>query len=210
MPQNPNHIETEIKLYVSDFAPVVEQLRIRRARLITPSVFECNVRFENKEQSLTPSGIVLRLRQDRHVVLTYKGPLRQANNAVMEGIKSRYEVEVEVSDFDDMHLILNLLGYHEHIRYEKYRTTYRYNNTEVVLDQMPFGKFVEIEGQADDIEDVVTELGLCDAPRFGESYIELFDRLRHNLKLEVDHLTFENFAGVTVSLEALQSSTSAS
>ena len=37
-------------------------------------VFERNVRYENDDKSLTDNGIVVRLRQDHRVRLTYKEP----------------------------------------------------------------------------------------------------------------------------------------
>ena len=48
---------------------------------------------------------MLRLRKDEKVKLTYK-----ADASVERGIVSRFEAEVEVSDFETMDVILKRLG----------------------------------------------------------------------------------------------------
>ena len=163
------------------------------AQLTAPRVYERNVRYENAEKSLTPSEIVVRLRQDTRARLTYK-----EGGSAQDGIVSRTELEVEVSDFDSMQTILGKLGYLPHLVYEKYRTTYELDGAEIVLDEMPYGNFVEIEGEAAAIEALIKRLGLQDAPRMAGSYMALFDRVKTRLGLSYDHLTFENFKGITV------------
>lgn len=187
------YTETETKLYYPDLGAVARNLLKAGAKLVTPRVFERNVRYENAAESLTDNGIVVRLRQDYRVRLTYKGP-----GQIAEGIMQRYEAEVEVSDFEAMHAILLGLGYHPHMIYEKYRTTYALDETEIVLDEMPYGNFVEIEGEAAAIERVVQTLGLSDARRYGNSYTGLFEIVKLNLGLSFRDLTFEQFEGVDV------------
>src|SRR5688572_8777912 len=142
--------ETEIKLYVPHLELVQVRLERVGAKLTAPRVYERNVRYENAEKSLTPNGIVVRLRQDSRVRLTYK-----EGGSVQEHVVSRTEIEVEVSDFDAMEIILGKLGYHPHMVYEKYRTTYELDDAEIVLDEMPYGNFVEIEGDKEVIETVI-------------------------------------------------------
>ena len=112
---------------------------------------------------------MLRLRQDDAARLTYK-----ADERVVDGIASRFEAEVEVGDFALTDVILRRLGYEVALIYEKYRTTYALAGAEVVLDELPFGNFTEIEGDAATIERVVEKLGLGDARRMGGSYVYIF------------------------------------
>ena len=42
---------------------------------------------------------------------------------------------------------LEALGYQKSIYYEKYRTTYELDETLIMLDELPYGNFVEIEGE---------------------------------------------------------------
>ncbi|GIL13261.1 MAG: CYTH domain-containing protein [Chloroflexi bacterium] len=188
-----DYTETEVKLYVPYLEAVQARLETIGAALVSPRVFERNVRYDNAERSLTPAGIVLRLRQDTRARLTYK-----AEGEMQHGIVSRFEAEVEVSDFEAMETILGRLGYTPYMVYEKYRTTYELDGAEIVLDEMPYGNFVEIEGDEDTIEKVINRLGLQQAARYDGSYAVLFERVRRALGLTFTDLTFANFKDVDV------------
>lgn len=196
-----NYSETEIKLYVPDLKAVEQRLQSLGAHLAAPRVFERNVRYENAEKTLSQNGIVVRLRDDTRVRLTYKEPSQRLAH---DEIEERFEAEVEVSDFETMALILSKLGYAPHMTYEKYRTTYELDNTEIVLDEMPYGNFVEIEGTPDAIRQVVEQLGLQQAKRFRTNYVRLLDNVRHHLKLDFTDLTFKNFEGIDVPENAFE------
>lgn len=192
------YTETEVKLYVPDLGAVEKRLQAVGAQVIAPRVFERNVRYNDASGGLVSSGQVLRLRQDTRVRLTYKG-----QGAVLAGSAlTRFEAEVEVSDFDAMQAILTRLGYTPYMVYEKYRTTYALSGTEVVLDELPYGNFVEIEGEPEVIETVIARLDLTGARRYPRSYAALFDSVRHHLGLAFTDLTFANFSGIEVPARA--------
>ena len=48
----------------------------------------------------------------------------------------------------------------EQFRCEKYRQTYRLRDIEACLDQTPIGFFIELEGEADGIEQAIRDLKL--------------------------------------------------
>ena len=189
----PGHIETEVKLHVPDLDAVAARITAAGGTLAAPRVFERNLRYDDPEQHLTRGGIVLRLRQDDRVRLTYKGPGVQDGDAL-----SRLETEVTLDDFAGMDLILRKLGYAPYVTYEKYRTTYTLGEAEIVLDEMPYGNFVEIEAPAAVIRELIARLGLADRPRLATSYLELFAHVKQALGLDVRDLTFADFAGVSV------------
>lgn len=188
------YTETEAKLYVPDLDEVRAKLETLGAHLSAPRVFERNVRYDTLDEKLRAKNGVLRLRQDTRIRLTFKDGERVAG----EHGTTRFEAEVEVSDFDVMEVILGKLGYFRFMVYEKYRTTYELHGTEVTLDEMPYGNFVEVEGEDDSIGRVITALELQDAPQFRNSYVVLFENVRRRLNLDIRDLSFENFAGVDV------------
>ena len=190
--------ETEVKLHTPNLKSIVEVLEANGAKLVSERVFERNVRYEDHEHGLTPQGLVVRLRQDVRTLLTYKGP-----GVVENGIISREEFEVEVDDYDMMDLILDRLGYFPFMAYEKYRTTYELDGAEIVLDELPYGNFTEIEGDVTTIEATVKKLKLSEAERLPHSYASIFDIVRQNLELDMPHLTFDAFEGIVVPAEAL-------
>ena len=190
---NQNNQETEVKLYVPDLDSVRQRLDALGAHLSVPRVYEYNVRYDLPDMSLTRNAIVLRLRRDNRIRLTYKGPQEMVN-----GVGIREELEVDVSDFEVMEQILYRLGYTVGMAYEKYRTTYELADAEVVLDEMPFGNFVEIEGDIASIETALAQLELQDAERMARNYAGLFRNLITNRGLTFRDMTFANFEGLSV------------
>lgn len=184
-------IETEVKIHLPDFS--VMQPHLRAATLKMRRTYERNLRYDNAEGTLTPNDIVLRLRQDQHNKLTYKAPAGSS-----DGIISRVELETQVADFDMAHAILQALGFSVYMVYEKYRTAYQLGGCEIVLDEMPYGNFIEIEGTAGEIETLLTQFGLQNAHRINASYADLFDHIKAALGLTFRDLTFENFEGIEV------------
>ncbi len=185
--------EVEVKLHTPDLESVQRALEAAGATLLKPRVFERNLRYDSANGSLMAAGIVLRLRQDEAVKLTYK-----ADASVERGIVSRFEAEVKVSDFETMDVILRRLGYEMALVYEKYRTTYALDGAEIVLDELPYGNFSEIEGDAATIERVIETLGLSGARRMAGSYVELFWDVKARLGLDARDCSFAAFAGVDV------------
>ena len=190
-----DHVEVEVKIRVDDFESLTKSLLANGAKLSAERVYERNVRYEDATNSLSPDKRVLRLRQDTRARLTYKEP----HSTGGDGVTARTELEVTVSDFDTADLLLAKLGFHSAWVYEKYRTSYELLGCEVVLDELPIGKFVEVEGDSIGIEKVLSVLNLSESRRILESYSGLFFALKARLRLDFEDLTFENFKGWTPS-----------
>jgi adenylate cyclase class 2 len=191
-------LETEVKIYLPNLATMRLSLESVGASLAKPRLFERNLRYENAERSLAPNGVVLRLRQDDRGRITYKGPAIIQESS---GISTRAELETEIGDIAIMDAILQKLGFQVSLIYEKYRTTYQLHSAEVVLDEMPYGDFMEIEGEAKAIEQVLQTLDLTQTPRIIGSYVVLFEAVKTTLGLDFRDLSFDNFAGIQVPAE---------
>ena len=195
--------EIESKFYVLDLKKVETHLRHLETRLIQPRILETNLRFDLPDNRLRSEGRVLRLRQDTEARLTYK-----ASGQSEQGVVNRTEIEFTVEDFTKAKLFLEALGYQKLLEYEKYRTTYELllgGRVHVMLDELPYGNFVEIEGESIQIIHRVAEkLTLNRNAAISKSYTALFENVRQTLKLPFKDLTFANFAEVEVSPEQLQ------
>lgn len=186
--------ETEAKFYILRAADLQRRIEALGAHLTAHRVHELNLRFDTPDRELHQVGHVLRLRQDTRARLTYKDAAR-----VDAGALSRSELEITVSDFNETRNLLEALGYQVAFIYEKYRTTYRLGATELMVDEMPYGEFLEIEGEAEGIRPSAEQLGLTWSTAIPDSYSALFERLRANRGLGFRDLTFENFAGISIS-----------
>lgn len=109
---------------------------------------------------------VLRLRKILgQAVLTYKERLESES-----AIKHQREEETSVADADATEKILAALGYEPSLVYEKRRHTFQIDSAEIVIDELPFGWFVEIEADEDSIRNLEQRLGLQDATPVLETY----------------------------------------
>ena len=188
-------LETELKFYFTDL-PLIRQRIIDLGAQSRGRFFESNVRFEDPHQTLRKKKSLLRLRRDQKVKLTYKSTPSEENNQ----FKIMKELEVEVSDFDTMHLILEALGFHHEQVYEKWRETLVLDQTQFCLDSMPYGNFLEIEGQKQNIKNFAAQLGLQWDQRILLSYLHIFEILKNKLNLNFSDVTFDNFKYVEVDM----------
>ncbi len=116
--------------------------------------FEENTLFNGK--ALEVGTCVLRLRRVHgKATLTYKKAIPSTSS-----IKQRHEEETRVEDPEAMEAILVALGFTRSLVYEKRRQTWRLGNSEIVIDVLPFGLFMEIEGRVSDIKVAERKLGL--------------------------------------------------
>ena len=186
--------ETEVKFYVQNLTPIEVRLNGLHAQMIQPRILETNIRFDLPGDALQAQGKVLRLRQDTASRLTYKSA--STNHA---GVLSRQEIEFEVGHFDTARRFLEALGYQKVISYEKYRTTYQLDKNLIMLDELPYGNFVEVEGEdVSSIRSVTDQLNLNWDRAVLVSYPVLFERVQKALNLSGQDLAFKNFRGIQV------------
>lgn len=190
-------METEVKFYLDDVPSVRERI-CQLGAVSQGRFFERNLRFEDAHKTLKAKKSLLRLRQDNKARLTFKSKPLQCDNQ----FKKLEELEVEVNDFKTMHRILQALGFHCDQIYEKWRETLVLNQTQFCLDSMPYGNFLEIEGQEESIKDFAIRLGLQWDQRIILNYLEIFDIIKEILNLNFTDISFDNFDNVNVDLAA--------
>lgn len=186
--------ETEAKFYVRDLDRIKSRLVELDAHLTAERVLETNIRFDLPGAPLRAEGRVLRLRRDTQARLTYKSASDSA-----QGVLSREEIEFVVEDFEKAKRFLEALGYQKLVYYEKYRTTYELDGMLIMLDELPYGNFVEIEGETiESIQSAADKLNLDWGTAIATSYTALFERARNNLNKSIQDLSFAEFAGIRV------------
>lgn len=194
-----NNQELEVKFYIRDLPAVLSHLERIGAQLANPRVHEVNLRFDMPGGDLVRESRVLRLRQDTRARLTYKGP-----GVTFDGATLRQEIEVTVSDFTSAQSLLQALGFEIVWMYEKHRTTYMMEDVEILLDEMPFGDFIELEA-ADpaDIRGTASTLRLDWDARIMQSYTAIFANLRRASQLSFRDLSFTNFKDLAVDMRTI-------
>ena len=118
-------------------------------------------------------GCALRLRRvNGQAILTFK-QRRPSKSA----IKYQEENEVVVADAEAMAAILTALNFRPGLIYEKRRTRWQVGKAKVVIDELPFGLFMEIEASVKEIKRVEKILGAEKLPAVMETYPSLTRKL---------------------------------
>jgi adenylate cyclase, class 2 len=150
-----NEIEKKYRLDAAQKADVLESLKEIGAEFVGED-FEENILFANAD--LIARQAVLRLRRiGEKTIITYKQKLESQTAA-----KHHLEYETEVADFDEIANIIENLGFRRSLVYEKRRRTWKFGQVEIVLDVLPFGDFMEIEGAFTAIAEAEMFLGAED------------------------------------------------
>jgi len=167
-------IELECKIRVPSHAEVRRALETASAQRLR-RVLETNRLFDRPDNALERSGRGLRIRtvemldggSERPATLTFKGPVQSAQ------FKQREEIEVTVNDAAAMQRLLESLGFVAQIIFEKRRESWRLDECEIELDEVPgLGLFVEVEGLGErEISGVLRRLGLARHEQIKKSYV---------------------------------------
>jgi adenylate cyclase, class 2 len=206
MPGTKSNQEIEIKLRIANVSALRRRLHHLGAREISPRTHESNTLYDTPKKALARRGQLIRTRIEKpsperrgknrphavQAVLTFKGPpqasfrVRPAFDKIRN--KSRYkvreEVEIAISDAEQMHRILTALGLRPLFRYEKFRTTYTLpglRNLKIEFDETPVGTFLELEGSPSAIDRAARLLGYARSDYITQSYGALYvaDMRRH-------------------------------
>src|SRR5258708_1895728 len=141
-----------------------------------PVEFEENTLYRGGRIDLGNCALRLR-RVGARAILTFKLRLPSKSS-----IKHQQEDETEVANAEAAHAILTALGFRPGLVYEKRRTRWRLARAEIVIDELPFGLFMEIEASEKEIARVEALLGIEDLPAVMETYPMLTARLGRKRK----------------------------
>lgn len=159
---------------------IEKKYRLNKKRLVelTAKLGELGAKFayETFEENylhrggiLDLRGAVLRLRKtETKTTLTYKERVASESE-----FKHQIEFETVVSDVEATENIIEKLGYKLAVVYEKHRKSWYLGNVEVVLDELPFGYYMEIEGAVEDILEAEKLLEITDLELEARGYPRL-------------------------------------
>jgi adenylate cyclase class 2 len=168
-------VEIEAKMSVEGFDATRAKLKELQARLLG-RYLETNSFFDIADRSLLAADKGLRLRLKRNAdtgeeqhIITYKGPRHPGP------LKSREEVELMVEGSAEAVKLLECLGYHKVLSFEKRRESYALETCEVELDEVPYlGTYVEVEGPSEQqVLHVRQMLGLGERPLIKAGYVSM-------------------------------------
>ena len=181
-----NH-EIEIKFRIDAIPAITARLQASGFHLVTARTHELNTLYDLPGSPLRSGGALLRLRQYGTTwTLTYKD-----KSLVVDGHKSRREIETKIVDGPAMDGILAALGFKPSFAYEKFRSEWSDRAGHVVIDETPVGNFGEIEGPPDWIDRTAAKLAIAKEQYITASYAELFAQWKERTRSTADNMTFQ-------------------
>ncbi|HMT00865.1 MAG TPA: CYTH domain-containing protein [Candidatus Absconditabacterales bacterium] len=136
------NIEYEVKFLAIEQAEMQKKLKAIGAELRHEKTMMRRLVYEN----LLNKSSYLRLRDEGHkVTLTYKEVVATDH---IEGVK---EIEVQISDFESMKLMISKLGMNMKSYQETYRETRFKDGIQITIDERPgLRPFIEIEAESEE------------------------------------------------------------
>lgn len=190
-------IEIEAKMRLSDRDALIQTLDQVGGAFVA-DLAETNSYFDSPGGGLKSTDQGLRIRvevaaagtpeETITTTITHKGPRAHGR------LKSREETELVVNNPRDAAVLLDAIGYHHVLTFEKRRTRYTLDGCRVELDVLPvLGGFVEIEGPTEALVIAARKkLGLSAAPLIKSSYIAMLKTHLHEAGSDTDTVRFEN------------------
>jgi len=162
----PVEIEKKYRLTPDQKKKIIARLRELGIKKLKKE-FEENTLYTGP--NLDVRTAVVRVRKiGNRTILTYKKRFVSSN-----AIKRQLEEETEVSNSQAIQAILKHLGLSPSVVYEKRRETWRIGSAELVLDELPFGEFMEIEGSAAEIRKLEKDLQMDEVRSENQTYPQL-------------------------------------
>lgn len=136
-------------------------------------------------ETLREKGGVVRIRRTETTSkLTFKKRIENESD-----VKHQIEHETEIGDPGEVNAILNELGLSPVLVYEKRRDTWKFRSVEVVIDELPFGLYMEIEGSLTSIKEAEMLLDIEDL----ETEPKTYPRLTMKFGTDVDGVVAARF-----------------
>lgn len=167
-------LETEIKIELSDPRSVIQKLRENGA-VFLGAAKEKTIRIDTKSCDLEEKGLFLRVRGGFSNTITLKEKVGEDTTT-----RNRLETEFEIEDIDNMIYIFKRIGFNYIRELDKYRTMWSFQQVSIVIDELPFGIYMEIEGNEDQIKAVKQELDLMSESSVIETYWEINEKKNPN------------------------------
>ncbi len=166
------NLERELKFICSDVRETEQKIYELGGKRLASWYFEKNLVLDDAEGRLWAGNRLLRLRRaGERSKLTLKSP---ASSEADPNLKVWREMEVELGDMDSMLSIFSSLGLSVSWHYEKFRSKWMLSSCVVCLDILPFGRFLELEGDKEAIHECAKYLDLDLEQGSKKSYYELY------------------------------------
>lgn len=145
--------------------------------------FERTYGYFTEDYTNMTSGIFPRIKDKGATALVTVKVKTKSDSKMFE--RDEYEFEIESSKIESARGMFKALGYIIEETFEKRR--YKLgpiNGCDFVVDELPFGYFVELEGTEEMIEKSIKELNLANNERINGAYLKLWKKYKKENNLD--------------------------
>ena len=114
--------------------------------------------------------------EKQEIILTVKIKTKESTQFF-----EREEIEIKIKEgenVENLREIMKSLGFSKEIIFEKKRKNIFKDDIAISFDELPFGFFVEFEGEPETIDRCLKEFNLSDRPRITKAYLGLWENYK--------------------------------
>lgn len=178
-------IEKQVKYKIDNFDFISKKL-IEMEAIFIGGFLEKSIRYDNENLDYSKNGIFLRSKKGIKNVLT----LKEIPNIESQSSLERIKTEIEVDDILKLDYLLEKIGLNKKFIMEKYRLYFKYKDNEITIDELPFGLYMEIKGNDNEIKKVIKFLNIKQKNLIKCTYWDIYDRIKD--KEDNENIVFES------------------
>lgn len=177
-------IDKQVKYKINNFDYISKRL-VEIEAVFIGGFMERTVRYDNENLKYSSNDLFIRTKSGIKNVVTLK---EIPDNEVSTSFE-RITTEIEVDDINKMGYILEKIGLTKKFIMEKYRLFFRYGNIDILIDELPFGIYLEIKGDDKEIDKITKLLNIENENLIKATYWDIYDKIKKNKKN--DDIVFE-------------------
>lgn len=182
-----NELEIKIQIYSEEHFQAIYDSCVKLFGQPKNHVRQLDEYYDTPDGQLKKQDLVIRIRSNgRKKTIALKSPRME----LPSGATNRIELEFMSAEGEQVHEQLQNQGLTPNEAAEKERWTFIHNESEIVLDKLPFiGSFIEIEGPSENaIQEIVSLLNLSSCRVVRQNYGELMIAKFRELQLPLSNI----------------------
>lgn len=177
--------DIQIKIKIKDFGKI-KKILMSKGAIFLGGWKEKIIRFDTLDKKLENNNMYLRIKLGNENIVTLKETDNNNRKKFFESNNRMFQID----DIDSFCYIIDKIGFTKKYVMEKYRLCWSYKGTEFYIDELPFGLFIEIKGEKEDINKMIKLLRINQEELIKDTYWEIYSKIK-NIKSKEDNIIFD-------------------
>ena len=176
--------DIQIKIKIKDFQKMEKHLMSKGA-VFLGGWKEKTIRFDTYDKKLEKNDIFLRIKTGNENVVTLKEPNNNDRKKFFESNNRMFQID----DVENFCYIMEQVGFSKKYVMEKYRLSWCFKNIEFYIDELPFGIFLELKGEKEEINKMIKFLKIKQEELIKDTYWEIYAKQEKD-QSKIDNIVF--------------------